>query len=312
MKKLLMILCIIFCLPANAQELNIILSSEGDGHSANARIFGKYLAKNISPETNVLFKIVPGAAGVNAANYLYNIAPKDGNTIGILFKNIPIIGAIGGPNINFDARNFIWLWSVADGRKDAVVLVSNKPYTGDELVVGAESVVSADPINFIEKYSGLKIKKITGYQSSNSVRLAYERKEIDAFVSSLQGIKTFRKEWLASELFLLQLGNGKIKHLELPNTPTINELIKNEESLKLLTVFESQFALLRPFVAPPGISENKKKELILAFEKAVNDKNYIKEVARINLDIDPIYHDEAQKIVDFTYSASRKILDEIK
>jgi tripartite-type tricarboxylate transporter receptor subunit TctC len=142
--------------------------------------------------------------------------------------------------------------------------------------------------------------------------LAYERREIDAFVSSLQGIKTFNIGWLKSELFLLQMGNGRIRHPDLPNTPTMTEMITNPEGINLLSIFETQFALLRPFVAPPNVPENKKRILIEAFNKAVKDAEYIKEAARINLEIDPIYHEEAQKIVDLTYSAPREMLDKIK
>lgn len=312
MKKFLLTLCLLFSTPSFAQELNIVLSSDSDGHTVNARIFGKYLAKNISPTTSPVFRVVPGAAGVNSTNYLYNVAPKDGSTIGIAFKNIPIVGAIGGQNIQFDARNFLWLGSVADGRKDVVVLVSSKPYSGEELIVGAESVVAADPINFIERYSNIKIKRVTGYKSSNNVRLAYERREIDAFVSSLQGIKTFNAGWLKSELFLLQMGAGGVRHPELPNTPTMTELITDPEGFRLLSIFETQFALLRPFIAPPGIPEDKKASLIRAFELAVKDPEYIAEARRINLEIEPILHAEAQSIVAHTYSASRELLDKIK
>jgi tripartite-type tricarboxylate transporter receptor subunit TctC len=312
MRYLIAFLFICISLAVQSRELNIILSSDSDGHTVNARIFAKYLAKNIPPNTSPIFRVVPGAAGLNSTNYLYNIAPKDGNTIGIVFKNIPIIGAIGGQNIQFDAREFLWLGSVADGRKDVVVLVSNKQYTGQELIVGAESVVAADPINFIERYSNLNIRRVSGYKSSNSVRLAYERGEIDAFVSSLQGIKTNNIGWLKTQLFLLQMGNGKIRHADLLNTPTMNEIVNDEEGLKILSLFETQFTLLRSFVAPPGIPENKKQILLSAFNKAVKDPDYIKDAARINLEIDPIYHEEAQRIVNLTYSTPKHLLDRIK
>ena len=312
MKKLLMILYIMFSLPVQAQELNVIVSSESDGQTTNARIFGKYMARHISTEAVAIIKVVPGAAGVNSTNYLYNIAAKDGNTIGTMLKNIPIVGAIGGPNIQYDARKFFWIGSVADGRKDAVVLVSNKTYDGNELIVGADNVVSADPINFIKSYSGLNIKRVSGYPNNNTVRLAYERREIDAFVSNLQGIKINNKEWIKTELFLVQMGNGTFRHPELPNTPTVTELIKDEEGKRLVAVFETQFALLRPFVAPPGIPESKKKVLLRAFDLATKDPEYIREAQRISLDIDPIYHVESQQIVESTYSIQRELLDKLR
>ena len=312
MKKKLILLFILLAFPIQAQELNIIVSSESDSQTTNARIFGKYMAKHISPETVSIIKVVPGAAGVNSANYLYKIAAKDGNTIGNVLKNIPIVGAIGGSNIQYDARKFFWLGSVADGRKDAVVLVSNKPYDGKELIVGAENVVSGDPINFVKNYSGLNIKRVSGYPNNSAIRLAYERKEIDAVFSNLLGIKLNHKEWIKTELFLIQMGNGTIRHPELPNTPTMTELVKDEEGKKLVAVFETQFTLLRPFLAPPGIPENKKQILLKAFDLATKDPDYIREAQKISLDVDPIYHVEAQQIVESTYSIPKELLDKLR
>lgn len=307
-----MMLYILFCLPVHAQDLTIIVSSESDGQTTNARIFGKYMAKHISPETVSIIKVVPGAAGVNSANYLYKIAAKDGNTIGNVLKNIPIVGAIGGSNIQYDARKFFWIGSVADGRKDAVVLVSNKVYDGNELIVGADNVVSGDPINFVKNYSGLNIKRVSGYPNNSAIRLAYERKEIDAVFSNLLGIKLNHKEWIKTELFLIQMGNGTIRHPELPNTPTMTELIKDEEGKRLIAIFETQFTLLRPFLAPPGIPENKKQILLKAFDLATKDPDYIHEAQKISLDVDPIYHVEAQQIVESTYSIPKELLDKLK
>jgi tripartite-type tricarboxylate transporter receptor subunit TctC len=313
MKILATLILVLFTNISYASELNIVVASaETDGQTTNARIFGRYLAKYILPDTKLIIRVVPGAAGVNQANHVYNIAPKDGNTISTLLKNIPIVGTIGGPSIQYDARRFFWLGSVADGRKDAVVLVSNKTYDGTELVIGADNVVAADPINFIKNYTNINIRRVSGYPNANSVRLSYQRREIDGFVSNLQGIKLNNPEWIRTENFLVQLGNGFSRHPELPNTPTMSELITNEEGRKLISIFETQFALLRPFVAPPGIPEDKKKILLRAFEMAVKDPEYIKDATKISLNIDPIYSDEAQRIVDSTYSISKELLDKIK
>jgi len=301
LKKLVILLFLLFIIPnTEAKTLTIVLPAAEDSHAINARLFSKYLKKHLN--SNIEFKILPGAASVVAANYLYNNAPRDGSVIGVFFKNIPLIGAIGGPNINFDASKFTWLGSTADGRLDAVLLFSHKEYD-DSLIVGSDNVVVADPIKFIKNMLNWNIKQIPGYRSPNEVRIAFEKKEIDAFVNSLLGIKSTRPNWLEDKNIkvLLQFGNGKIRHPNYPKVPTLAEMI-TEEQQKLLNIFETQYILLRPYVAPPNIPKEKAFELREAFSKAVLDPEYKEEAIKLGIDVNPIDWKESETIVHLIYS----------
>jgi tripartite-type tricarboxylate transporter receptor subunit TctC len=315
MKNLLIALFIFLSIPAHARDLTVILSSDSDGHTTVARIFGKYIAKHMNQETKIIFKVVPGAAGLNSTNYLYNIAPKDGSTIGIMFKNIPIIGVLNrtDSNINFDASKFTWLGSIADGRKDVVLLVSNKPLSDVELIVGSETVTAANPVDFISKYTNIKIKKVTGYVGANNIRLAFLRNEVDAIVANLLSILTYDREWIDTHHIILQLGNGRIRHPMFKNVPTLQEIVTdNKNASEALSILENQFALVRSYIAPPDIPKDRAIELRKAFRLATQDIQFLEEAKRINHDILPIYHEEAQKIVNETYSAPKELIDLLK
>lgn len=300
MKKLILAFLLLFYFPANAQTLTIVLPTTEDAHATNARIFATYLKKYLYK--NVEFKVLPGAASVVATNYLYNQAPRDGSVIGVFFKNIPLIGAIGGPNIKFDASKFTWLGSTADGRLDTVLLFSHKDYI-DSLILGSDNVIAADPIKFIKNSLNWNIRQIQGYKSPNDVRLAFERKEIDAFVNSLLGIKTSRPHWLEDKniKILLQFGNGRNRHHNYPTVPTLAEMIP-EDKQNLLRIFETQYILLRPYVAPPNIPKEAASELRNAFSKAVLDEDYVREAAKLGIDVKLIDWKEAESIIHLIYS----------
>ena len=58
---------------------------------------------------------MPGAGSLKAANYLYNVAPKDGTVFGTFDRGLPmerLLGRVEGEN--FDARRFTWIGSVTD------------------------------------------------------------------------------------------------------------------------------------------------------------------------------------------------------
>jgi len=313
MKKFLLLLFIIISLPVRANELTIILSSDGDGHTIAARVFGKYLASALSSDTRVVYRVVPGAAGIASTNYLYNRAPKDGNTIGIMFRNIPLVGAInkGDSNIMFDATKFVWLGSLTDGRQDAAILISNIS-NFENLAVGSENVISSNPIDFISKYTSLRLRKISGYSSSNSIRLAFLRSEIDAMITTMNSIQTYDKAWLNKYYPVVQFGNGINRHELLLNIPTLMEQVSDPIARQALEIYENQFALLRPYVAPPDIPTERAESLRNAFRVAVNNESFREEAKRINLEISPIYHIEASAIVRRTYSSSSNVLEILK
>src|SRR3954463_1314617 len=72
------------------QTVTIILSSApGGGCDAVARTLAQHLPKHIPGSPTVVVKNMAGAGGIVAANYLYNVAPKDGLTIGGLHHKMP-------------------------------------------------------------------------------------------------------------------------------------------------------------------------------------------------------------------------------
>lgn len=292
MFKAIFLFLLLFIIPTKANEITIILPVAEDSHAINARILSKYLEKHSGKK--VEFKVMPGAASAVAANYLYNIAPKDGSTIGVFYKNIPLVSSIGGPNINFDARKFTWLGSTADGRKDAVLVMSSKPYK-EGLVIGSDNVIVGDPIDMLKEIWSIQV--VRGYKSQSEIRLAVDRGEVDAMVNSMIGIKTSKPDWLKPDSKIkpiLQFGNGLIRHPEYPNVPTLAEFYKNKEKL---AKFESQYLLLRPYVAPPDIPKEKAAELRKWFKAAVEDLGYIEEAAKAGIDVSPIYWQEVEKII---------------
>lgn len=313
-----LVLFLMLSASATAQELRIITPSPADGYNINARMLAPYIAKYLPEKPTPIIQVVPGAFSLVAANHMYNVAPRDGNTIATVYKHIPFVGVLGGSSVMFDPSKFAWIGSSADGRRDAVILWTNRSeslehFMSKELVLGAESGVSSSDSKFIKQSIGLNIKHVFGYVPSGS-RLALERKEIDAVIFSLIGTKT-QTQWTKPDSgirALIQLGNGNNRHPDYSNVPTLAELLKNEKDRQILDIFETQYILLRPFIAPPNVPKTRIKELREAFVKAVNDNGYIEEAAKANIEINLITGEQAEIIVSALANASPEILEEIR
>lgn len=302
-------------LPAAADEVKLILPSNDDAHAVNARVFAKYLTRHLPGQPAVVIQVVPGASSLVAANYLYNVAPKDGSTMGVVYKNMPLVGALGGDNVLFDARRFTWLGSTADGRDDAVILWGRQP-KGEAIMVGTDNVAAADTLKLIQRAAPLaRLKQVAGYPNPGAVRLALERGEVDAMIANLSGVRSSKPEWLSpsSEIApLLQFGNGAQRHPAYPTVPTLAQQTTDPQARDMLAVFESQFVLLRPYLAPPGVPADKAKILQDGFWAAANDPDYATEAARLNIDVHPLDHREAERIVSVTYAAPPETLAAIR
>jgi len=302
---------------ATAQDLKVVVPSNTDGYSINAKLIVPYVSKYLPEKPEVVIQVMPGAASLVAANYIYNVAPKDGNTIGTFYKNIPLMGALGGPTIKFEPSKFTWLGSTADGRDDTVIVWSIKSgpiekYLNEEIIFGTGNIVAGDSTLLLRDTLGIKMKLVAGYVDSTEVRLALERKEIEAAIYNLIGIKTNRPDWLKpdSEIKpMLQFGNGTVRHKDYPDIPTLAEYTKQKE---LLNVYEKQYVLLRPFVAPPNIPAARAQELRVAFEKAVSDPEFLDKAKKANIDVNYIGWQESQQIVNETVNASEQTLQKIR
>ena len=55
---------------------------------------------------------MPGAGGVVLANYLYNVAPKDGSAIALLQGGTPLEPLFGFSQAKYDVTKFNWLVSL--------------------------------------------------------------------------------------------------------------------------------------------------------------------------------------------------------
>src|SRR5579871_4343820 len=92
-----------------------IAHSAGGGYDLYARVLARHMGRHIPGNPSVVPQNMPGAGSVKAANYLYDVAPKDGTVFGIFDRGLPmerLLGRVEGEN--FDPRRFTWIGNVTD------------------------------------------------------------------------------------------------------------------------------------------------------------------------------------------------------
>ena len=61
------------------RELNLITSSSvGGGYDSYSRLIARHMGKYLPGNPVIIVQNMVGGGGIRAANYIYNVAPKDG------------------------------------------------------------------------------------------------------------------------------------------------------------------------------------------------------------------------------------------
>jgi tripartite-type tricarboxylate transporter receptor subunit TctC len=306
----------------------IVGATPGGGYDIYARLLARHFGRFIPGTPDVVVRNMPGAGSLRAVNYLYKIAPKDGATIGMFSRNMPLIGLLGGnADAQFDPRRFTWLGSSSSFVNDAYILILRKdaPVKSIEeacrpdlapLVLGgsAEGAAGNDVPIILRDTIGLHVKQVVGYPDSTATFLAIERGEVHGRTVDLSSVKSTKPEWLKPDgdfRVLVQFARTT-RHPDFPDVPTARELAKDETARARIELAELPYTLSRPFAAPPDVPLERANALQRAFLAVHRDPQYLEEAARLRLDVSPIVGDEVLQAIDRIAHASPELLDYVR
>jgi tripartite-type tricarboxylate transporter receptor subunit TctC len=302
----------------------IVGSGPGGSHDIYARLLARHLGAFLPGNPRITVQNMPGAGSLRAASYLYNFAPRDGTAIGMFSRNMPLIGLLGGSNVQYDPRKFTWLGSPASFQNDANILLVRKdaPVKSIEearrrdlppLVLGgsADGGAGNDVPIILHDTIGLHVKQVVGYPDSQAIFVAIEHGEVHGRTVDLSTLKTVRPEWLKPESgfrVLVQFARAT-RHPQLPDVPTARELARNEEARALIELAELPYAISRPIAAPPGLRPEFASALARAFLAVSHDPQYLEDAAGARLDVSPIDGDELLRAIEAIASAPPEYLE---
>src|SRR5215217_7038 len=71
------------------KRINLIVSyGTGGGYDVYARVLSRHMSRHIPGNPNIIIQNMPGAGSLRGANYIYNVAPKDGTAFGTFARNM--------------------------------------------------------------------------------------------------------------------------------------------------------------------------------------------------------------------------------
>ncbi len=283
----------------------IVGSNAGGGYDAQGRLMARHIGRFLPGSPVSIVQNMPGAGSLQAANHLYNVAPKDGSVIALLQRGVLSSRFTNPGGARFDLAKFNWLGNLSS--EAGVVLAwhaspfhSIQDVMKQEMLVGGTgaTVDTETTPRILNALIGTKFKIIGGYRGTPETTLAMERGELQGMGDwSWSNVKTRRPDYLRENKVrvLLQVGVDRIP--DLPNVPMASDLVRNYDDRKVMDLFLAQKAAARPVAAPPEIPADRVKALRDAFARMIVDDAFRKDAASQKLDIEPTPASEIDKVI---------------
>jgi tripartite-type tricarboxylate transporter receptor subunit TctC len=293
------------------KSVQLLIGYTGGGnYDLQARILARHIGKHIPGNPTVVPQNMPGAGSLRLANFLYNAAPKDGTTIGMIGRGLAMEPLIGVSKTQYDARRYTWLGSVSDEVSLCVTWHSAPVRTWDDMLktdftVGGQGSGS-DPDMFaimMRSIFGVKVRLVSGYPGGNEINLAMERGELDGRCGwSWGSIKVTRANWLRDKRLNLLVQIALQSTQELASVPLIMDRARTDRERQILRLLLSRQQMGWPFLAPPDLPKDRAQALRAAFEATMKDPDYLAETKQRKLEVNPMTGAAIDKLIAELYA----------
>ncbi len=314
--------------PAVAQETEfwrgktvtiIAPTAPGGGYDAYTRMVARHIGKHLPGQPAVVVYNMPGAGGMVAANHLYNVAPKDGTVFALFDRAIPTAPLLYGEEskARFDPLKLTWLGSLAREAGMGVVSTKAPALTVEEakkteLFFGStgSETDAATYVRLFNELFGTRIKVIPIYKAQPEIFLAIERGELHGlFVTGFSAnARTYVEDQIAKGQMKLMVQMTLEKDPKLPDVPGVLDYVSKEQDRQVIELLLSRLSLGRPFIAPPDLPPERATALRGAFEKLLQDPDFMAEAQKSGLPVQPILASEAEEIIRRLYQYPSKIV----
>jgi tripartite-type tricarboxylate transporter receptor subunit TctC len=292
----------------------------GIGYDTYARTLAMFYGRYLPGNPSIVVSNKPGGGSMTAANYLAQVAAKDGTEIGIVGRGVAMDRLVFGQKsaARFDATQLQWLGSMNNEVSSFFLADTSPVQTLDEVFAGKPFVVgsagtSSDLHIFaivVNAIFGAKMQIIPGYPGTNEILLSLERGEVDGLMGySWAAARTGSADLIRTRKIKNVLQLGLHKHRDLPNLPLIMDLVKNESDRQVLELVFARQAMGRPFVAPPGTPAAVVATLRTAFNNAVKDPELLEVAKKLDLEVDPMNGEDVQALVERLHKFPKDVIE---
>lgn len=305
------------------KEVSIYVgSSTGGGFDLYGRLVSRHLSRYIPGNPTVVVRNMPGAGGIAQVNYLLNVAVKDGTNIGIINPVMTTAPFLTPDVAKWDSRKFVWLGSANAEISTCAFWTASKvgdvkalAGVGKGLMVAGVGPSSGSTLDAIilKNIMGWKWNIVTGYPGLSNAMNAAEAGEAD-------GMCGLNVTTLKARLWgPIERGEVKVllqtslrNHPELPGVANAFDLDVTAEQKQMMELVFGPWIFGRPFIATPGVPEERLAALRKALKDVLADPQLLQEAEKTKSEISYMPPAEIQPIVERFYATPPEVREKTR
>lgn len=285
----------------------VIPYGPGGTYDKYGQTFARHLDKHIPGKPTVIVQHMPGAGGVKAMNWMYNVMPKDGLSMIVPLDNSVVNQLMRPEKMRFDAGKMSWLGS--SNQTNIVMVVRTdtgvnkwQDLKNKALVGGASGKSSTGYMMpmLVRGMFGLNFKMVTGYKGSSKTIFSVERGETMMSAYNWLAWSSKVPHWFRGKKPFARpiIQMGVFRDPDLPgDVPMLKELAKTPMDKKAVQFIGVLGLLGRGLAYPPGVSKTTIKVMRTAYDKMNADPTFAATLKKRGLRLMPSTGAQIEKIV---------------
>jgi tripartite-type tricarboxylate transporter receptor subunit TctC len=288
----------------------IIPNAPGGSFDLYARLLASHIGRFIPGQPAIVPQNMPGAGGMQAANYLAGIAPKDGTVISVLVPYITLAQVLGLQAIAYDTRKFNWIGRIVATTSTLFTWHTSATRTLADLKARETLIATAGPLsqaeidaNMLNGVVGTRFKLIRGYKGSAEAAFAVERGEADGTLMPWEFLRSAHADWIRDRKISIVARFTRRPIAERPDVGSVYELAETPEQRSVLGLFLGSDDMGHPIAMPPSVPRDRVEAIRTALNAMVEDADFIADASRRMLDLAPGRAEELERTVAEAFAA---------
>ncbi|MGH7826347.1 MAG: hypothetical protein ACREQ7_14375, partial [Candidatus Binatia bacterium] len=219
----------------------------------------------------------------------------------------------------FDARKFGWVGAPGTGFPSCLVMGFTGLKTLDDVIKSSDKLkfgatragASSDDVpKLMNELMGTKFQIISGYKGTSPIRVALQRREVNALCSGWESMRVTAVSMLKAkggDRLIPFIIHGKPQDEEVKDLPRFTKVIKGEENVAAFKAWANQYDFQRPLVVPPNTPRERLQMLRTALQKTLDDPKFLSEANKSKLVIGDVTGEDAERAVEEILSISPAI-----
>lgn len=297
---------------------NVVGFGTGGGFDLYARLVAKHLGRHIPGTPTLVVRNMPGAGSRIAGDYLANVAPQDGTTLGYLASAIVVDQLLDPVDRRFDPQQLTWIGRLNDIAQVAIVWHTAPAVSVEEAKVKEVVLAASSPLNLsatlplaFNRMVGTKFKVVPGY--TTDMILAMQRGETQGVGgTSWEPLKVTHGHLLkANQIRVLYL-MGIERHRDLPDVPALPEFARTQEDRQVFRLLGSISDIGRSIAAGPRTPADRADALRAAVGALVKDPVFVADATQLGLDINYLPGPDLQKMIEQLMNSPKSVIERAK